>query len=291
MKKAIILLLLCLFFNQSYSQFNLLEEAYKKKSVEKLNDFFDYWQEEILPISDKEYQSLSGIEKDVHDVFCTFYNPIDLQRIGSSEWGDTIYKNVKYLIVQNNLQYRVQNKVFFTKEEITAIRNSLLEESRQQGIDSLKLQNIPELEENWDIEELAENDVISRDTITNFRPSISCGDKDVVYLSSSYNTGLTTFLGTRIKKNKERLNYLYYLSDKEVTKRQLFLEQNIKIWRGHWGAYWQLLTYPQVNIMVFDKDREYVKVFFRIVYQGGEALLKKENGKWNLISSKLTWIE
>ena len=101
-----------------------------------------------------------------------------------------------------------------------------------------------------------------------------------VYLNSLYYTGLTKFLGSIIKKNKERLNYTYYLSEKEVKKRQLFLEQNIKVWEGHWGAYWQLLTYPEVNSIIFDKEMEYAKVFFRIVYEGGEALLKKENGKW-----------
>ena len=47
MKKAIVLSLLCLFFSQSYSQFNLLEEAYKKKSKEKLNVFFIDWKKTI----------------------------------------------------------------------------------------------------------------------------------------------------------------------------------------------------------------------------------------------------
>lgn len=291
MKKVITLFFICLFSTQSYSQLTLLEDAYKKKSEEKLKDFFDYWQAEIPPISGTEYQSLSEIEKDVYDVFCSFYNPIDLERIGSSEWSDTIYQNVKYLIVQNSLQFRVQDKVYFTEEEKMAVYKRLLKEYGQQDIDSLKLQIIPGFAEEWVMEELAENDIICNDTIINFRPKISIDNKNIVYLNSSFNTGITSFLGTRIKKKNERLNYVYYLSEKEVTKRQAFIEKNIKIWRGHWGAYWQLLTYPQVNIMVFDKNREYVKVFFRIVYQGGEAYLKKENGKWSLISSKLTWIE
>ena len=83
MRKVIIMFLLCSSFNYSYSQFNILEEAYKKKSEKKLEDFLDHWRKDILPISDKEYQALLTTEKAVYDVFYAFYNPIDLQRIGS----------------------------------------------------------------------------------------------------------------------------------------------------------------------------------------------------------------
>ncbi len=48
---------------------------------------------------------------------------------------------------------------------------------------------------------------------------------------------------------------------------------------------------PVFYIQSFFLEMNYAKLFFRLVYQGGEAYLKKENGKWNLISSKLTWIE
>lgn len=291
MKKAIILFLLCLLFSQSYSQFNLLEEAYKKKSEEKLNEFFIDWQKEIPSISNVEFENLTDIEKEAYKVFGAFYNPEELQTIGSSEFGDTIYQAVKYLIVQNSIQYRIQNRVFFTEEEKVAVYKKLLEEYGQQGPDSLKLQNIPAFAEEWVAEELSENENMYADTITDFRPVLFSGNKKAVYLNSLYSVGLMRFLGTRITKSKDRLKYVYYLSDKEIDKRQTFLEQNIKVWRGHWGAYWQLLTYPQVNIIVFDKEMKYAKVFFRIVYQGGEALLKKEEGKWNIISSKLTWIE
>ena len=68
MKKAIVLFLLCSFFSQSYSQFKLLEEAYKKKSEEQLKEFFVHWQKEIPSISNEEFESLSDIEKEVYNV-------------------------------------------------------------------------------------------------------------------------------------------------------------------------------------------------------------------------------
>ena len=65
----------------------------------------------------------------------------------------------------------------------------------------------------------------------------------------------------------------------------------MKIFHGHWGGYWQFLSYPQVYSITFDNDMKFARVDFRLVYQGGEAFLKNEEGVWTLMSSKLTWIE
>ena len=73
--------------------------------------------------------------------------------------------------------------------------------------------------------------------------------------------------------------------------RKKFLENYIKIWYGHWGGYWQLYSYPTASSIIFDKDMKYARIYFRMVYEGGEAILKNENNKWILISAKRTWIE
>lgn len=69
MKKAIVLFLLCLLFSQSYSQFNLLEEAYKKKSKEKLNEFFIDWQKETIVLF--ATQHIDGTSSRAGDVFAS----------------------------------------------------------------------------------------------------------------------------------------------------------------------------------------------------------------------------
>ncbi len=80
-------------------------------------------------------------------------------------------------------------------------------------------------------------------------------------------------------------------SSGESEKRKAFLENDIKIWYGHWGSYWQLDSYPVVYSITFDKRMLYARVDFRMVYEGGEAVLKKKNGQWVLVTSKRTWIE
>lgn len=41
----------------------------------------------------------------------------------------------------------------------------------------------------------------------------------------------------------------------------------------------------------YRKPRVFAIIYFRIVYEGGEAYLKKENGVWKIITAKRTWIE
>ena len=74
-------------------------------------------------------------------------------------------------------------------------------------------------------------------------------------------------------------------------ERQQFLGNYIKVIYGHWGGYWHLETHPEVYRISFDENMNNVIVYFRLVYEGGKATLTKQKGKWELVSSRLTWIE
>ncbi|WP_284445133.1 hypothetical protein [Pedobacter sp. B4-66] len=42
---------------------------------------------------------------------------------------------------------------------------------------------------------------------------------------------------------------------------------------------------------MFDKDLKYAKVYYNMIYEGGEAFLKFEDNTCKLLSVKRTWIE
>lgn len=295
MKKASLILFLFIVVSQAISQITILEDAYKKKSKERLDDFFEYWRKDVPPISEKEFQLLSDTLKEVYGAFETFYQPLNLDKIGASEWGDSIYRNVDYLIVQNNLRLSFTKKIFYTEEEINMFLKRYIE-----GVKGIKLKELylkmydkgklKKHLDNYGLKYLPEDNSLLVDTITNFRPNI-CSEKGVVYLSTRYNKVLNDFLGNSDYKVNEKIFSSPIRSKKELNRRISFIEPKVKIWRGHWGAYWHLITFPEVNSIIFDKDFQYAKILFRIIYQGGEATLKKEDGKWKILSSELTWIE
>lgn len=122
-------------------------------------------------------------------------------------------------------------------------------------------------------------------------PAVESTDKKPLYLNSKYNEILNAFLGNKHLPLGAGGIMNPARSKGQSAKRKMFLEKFIKIWYGHWGGYWQLISYPEANSITFDKEMKYARIDFRMVYEGGEAILKRENGIWKLISAKRTWIE
>ena len=70
----------------------------------------------------------------------------------------------------------------------------------------------------------------------------------------------------------------------DVKKKQ-FLENYVKIFD------YKPLTPPIVYSITFDKVMKYALVHYGMIMEGGHAFLKKENGKWVIISAKRIWQE
>ncbi|MFN8343724.1 MAG: hypothetical protein U0X91_01895 [Spirosomataceae bacterium] len=281
------------------TQGQLLEKANKKKSKELLKKFFDNWHSETPTITNLELLQLNDTVRQAYRAFAAFYKPLDVDSIGGSEWGNKIYENVDYLILQNKLWIYSQDKVFYTDNEIEQfvidkINFTIKEDSTKQKLlkkENGKLSNfvIRRFEPNEDI--FSDNDTKTKiDSILNFRPQISCNKKPL-YLTKNYIEILNAFLGNSHYKLGTGGIMNPAKSKGQSEKRKKFLESYIKIWYGHWGGYWQLNSYPTCSSITFDKNFEYAKIQYRMVYEGGEAVLKNENGNWKLISSKRTWIE
>ena len=217
-----------------------LEKAYQKNSLSDLKEILDNWHQYY---DHNNYALLTEIEKEVYSIYRAFYQPFTLENIGDSEWGNDIYENIEFLIIQNRLVYDF----------------------------SYNLSN-----------------VFPGDTIYNFRPYIYFDQADILYKSHKYEGAIYDFLGTDfpVKFNEYKLSEY-----NDVDKRWKFLSNYIKIYYGHWGGYWHINTHPEVDRISLNDRMDKAKVYFRLVYQGGEAELEKINNQWKLIDSQLTWIE
>lgn len=86
-----------------------IEEVYQLNSQQKFDEYLVAWRSEIQPIDAPSFNQLSNSEKDVYKIFQEFYNPSDLGKyctIGRCpEFGNEIYSNASYYIVQNEIRY------------------------------------------------------------------------------------------------------------------------------------------------------------------------------------------
>ena len=291
------ILFILMFFSFSvYAQNEgkLIEKAYKQQSKKKLKNFFDAWRHEITPIIDTELSTYNDTIQQAYKAFTAFYKPHRLDSLDNSGWYNDIYKDAKYLIVRNNFKIYFADKVYYTeqdkKEWLINRYNELLKDN-----DSIRQQMIDKTDRWFEtFFDLSDNPLKNHkqvDSIANFRPQINCGDKIPVYLTPKYDTLLNAFLGSEHLEfgTGEIMNVARAKGENE--KRQNFLENFVKTYHGHWGGYWYLYSFPEAYSVTFDKDMEYAIIDFRVVYEGGEAILKREGKTWTLISSKMTWIE
>jgi len=267
----------------------LLKNSYKKQNIDSLDMFFTIWQNDYQPISLNNFENLSDTLKDVYEIFSDFYTPQDLKRIGGSEWGDSLYFGIDYLIVQNRIDFSIVETL--DKKEI------ILNYLKKNVTDSLKYEDYKRTlmkdTSDYSLGFTYYNsiDYIQEDSIMDFRPNLSFEKVDILYYKSKYTKILARFL-----KNKyHKLGFGGIMNParaKGKSKSRLdWINTKVKIFQGHWGGYWQMTTYPRVNKILMDEERVTALINFRMVYEGGEALYKKIDNKWTLIESKLTWIE
>jgi len=236
-----------------------LQVAFTKKSDEKLLQFLDYWNTSIKTNEDS-ISFGSDLRKDVVEIYKRFYNPFELSKIGEGEWGDSLYTMIKYVIIQNRIDFVVLKE------------------------DSL------ENNENY-IFSQEDSSVLQMDSIVDFKPDITFPQTKTLYLTEDYKETLNKFLN----RKHHPLGFRGIMNAARAKGSSLekvrFLNKFLLIIHGHWGGYWYIETHPYVGRICFNKNLDFAKVYFRLVYEGGEAILKKENGKWQLLSSRLTWIE
>ena len=80
-----------------------LNEAYDADSTEALYQILEDWHNENKPVKKENLEN--DTIKNVYEVYIEFYTPFDIDRIGGSEWGNEIYENVSYYVIQNRILY------------------------------------------------------------------------------------------------------------------------------------------------------------------------------------------
>jgi hypothetical protein len=82
---------------------NELNEAYDQQSKEKLNQILEKWHIEYSAV--KAGNIINDTDRNAYEVYIEFYTPFNIGRLGGSEWGDGLYSNISYAIIQNRLTY------------------------------------------------------------------------------------------------------------------------------------------------------------------------------------------
>ena len=106
-----------------------LETAYKTKNIAGAEAFFETWVKTIEPIAQPELETLSAPFQEAYKVFEAFYNPLRMDKMGGSEWGDSLYKDIQYAIVQNKVRIGMVASLDIDNIILRNIENSSIADS------------------------------------------------------------------------------------------------------------------------------------------------------------------
>jgi len=264
-----------------YDQKAILDSAYSLKSSKLLESFFENWLSESKQTR-RSLDDLTEIERETYRVYEAFFNPKDLSKIGGNETGQEIYKGTKYFITPSFIKIGLVNSL--NRDSLLEVKLNELKDTarRDKYLKKINGKYLPRAYYflgNW-------TRTSKIDTLKNFNPNI----KDCLSLTPYYDTLLNTFSGTEMDfRNRNIMNPAMPIG--ESHDRAEFLGQFIKIWPGHWGGYWHIETFPIVYRITFDSQLKNAVVSYRIIYESGETLLQKENGKWKIVDNRRTGIE
>lgn len=226
--------------------------AYREDSQQQLTAFLDAWSKESSQITEAELENLPVPLRHTYAIFEDFYRPKELNRVGRAEWGPNQFLHARYFLVSTHL--------------VVTVKKSLPESTFGDSDEPPVAQ--------WEL-----NDLSPRATT----------DVPLCYLNDKYTSLIGRFLGDKELPAGHGGVMSTSVAKGESLRRQEFINQQVQIYHGHWGG-WNLATDPSVYEIVFDEKFEQAKLYFSLVYEGGEALYERDEEGWRLISSELTWI-
>jgi len=276
-------------------QAKLLIDAYKTKSNDKLLKFFTNWQNEIPTVSNSELTKMDNRVREAYKVFTAFYQLKKIKSLGGFRNNIVnFYDDAKFLVIQNSLVVHTTDRLYWSPAETdsivvetynkTATPGYLKKTDPERHLSYYELSLYGPTGDKLHLDKI--NDKLI-DTLKNFRPAIDVGDKLPVYLNDKYRDLLHSFLGESNVvyatgyPDSERKN-------QETLLRHQFVETQIKILK--WGGD-HLCSEPYVTKITFDKNMKYAKVNYEIWTEGGEAILRNDNGKWIIQSARALWIQ
>lgn len=251
-----------------------LEAAYATadslEGLSRARNVFDEWAQASVPLDSTERSRLDLYQRAALEIFEAYYEPErNVRDLNGEEYNRERTKRRRYDVLNPVMRYEIVKWI--------EIESSILSEELPVEVRVLR----------WN-DSVRQDNRIRRDTLNTFRPRIE-GHR-VIYLTPARWAALTCFLRNDHRPPGSGSLMSPAVPQGKSRRRASFLRSEIPIIGGHNGG-WQLQTQPFPSFITFDEKAEQAILHIRLGYEGGEAIFRKQNGRWALVSQGLTWIE
>lgn len=281
---------------QREGQKELLDRAYWEKSVEKLQQFFENWADEI---PQNEAEVTNDTIAEAYRVFKAFYHPMQLDVITGSDFAakDTaLFMNKPYFIVQGSLrEVRVVDEIPYTRAERDSFLMHRVREYKLEhpwvNLEEV-LRDTLEYSPRYEYPSFPPFEYVpSRriDSAIRFCPNVRFDGKKVVYLTPEYRVLLDDFMD-KPDNSRDPNKLRELMPDYHGKLRSEFLSWMALV-RRHNMLSWDYQTGPWVYGIILDAQLQRAVVLYYYRFGGYQATLLKEQGEWRVAKVVPTWIE
>lgn len=281
---------------QREGQKELLDRAYWEKSVEKLQQFFENWADEI---PQNEAEVTNDTIAEAYRVFKAFYHPMQLDVITGSDFvamDTALFMNKPYFIVQGSLrEVRVADEIPYTRAERDSF---LMHRAREYKLEHPWVNLEEVLRDTFEYGPRYEYPsfppfeyVPSRriDSAIRFCPDVRFDGKKVVYLTPEYRVLLDDFMD-KPDNSRDPNKLRELMPDYNGKLRSEFLSWMALVRRRNMLS-WDYQTGPWVYGIILDAQLQRAVVLYYYRFGGYQTTLLKELGEWRVAKVVSTWIE
>ena len=282
---------------QREGQKELLDRAYWEKSVEKLQQFFENWADEI---PQNEAEVTNDTIAEAYRVFKAFYQPMQLELLTDSVYGkDTnLFMNKPYYIVQGSLwEVRVAEQIPYTRAErdsflVTRAREYKLEHPWVNLEEVLR--DTFEYSPRYEYPSFPPFEYVPSwriDSAIRFCPNVYFEGKKVVDLTLEYRKLLDDFMEKSVNNSRDPNKLRELMTGYESGMRSDFLSWAASVREHHRSMSWDYQTGPWVYGIILDAQLQRAVVLYYYRFVGYQATLLKEQSEWRVAKVVSTWIE
>ncbi len=228
-----------------------LAKGYVEDDSKPLAKFLKHWQQVSEPIAEDVLLKKPALEQAIYELYQAFYRPPTRH-----------YKECRYVIVQNSVEIVLMDSDL----------DDVVGNTRPWPQPAFPAQ-------------------VSRFVLKDFRPSLQFDGKHILYLDEFH---LASMLGFLTDGDEYWVEWKGRNEDSESPERMRrleYLNSMLHIFPGHRGRGWHFETHPYVYAIYLSSDQERAIVQFRVYYSGGEAIMERLNGRWQLTGILWNWAE
>ncbi len=272
----------------------LLDDAYKLKSVEKLNAFLELWKADTKPISDTELSELNDTIQCAYKAMSAFYNSDKKFFVSNKKF--VLLKKTTRIETADFESYQLLDTNYVIEESFNRnkIDTSSIDNFRKKFKNPNGSWNAVAYENFYNPNQILDNEKLYS-ILNDFRPNLKTQKIYYLFKNDHYEKIIDSFLLNKTPRPRLTQYAIKHPKKGKREKRKDFLMNSLFISEGNsldaFGYHYYFSSNPSVGTILLNESLNCAYITYDIETSSYEAILVLQNNEWVLKHNVRTRVE